>query len=239
MRNWMKATGALALLSLVLLATTGMALAGPDTHIYGMVYVDANLNGVWDEGEEGYGGLWQEYWEDDEYIEEYVGTSVSFHAGDPDNAITLESAVMTDFSEALEANSQSLCSPQDFLISDGPDEDEDPDFNWSSTRPCVGTFGLRPAGEEGTVWTVAVTVPDGYVATTPTSVMVTSAEGATQLVEFGIAPAGAGGVPADTTVEVEPETILMPATGSLTLGIAALALVVGGGSLVAGSKLRK
>jgi hypothetical protein len=150
----MKALGTMMVLALVLLAGTSAVLAaGMDTHIYGLVYVDANGNGVWDAGEAGYDGTLNEYWDEDEetWIREYVGTTVNLHAGDPENAIELTTAALSTELQAYQENGQMLCTVQDYLTDDGPDEDEDLDLNQMAMRPCIGSFGLRPAGEAETV----------------------------------------------------------------------------------------
>lgn len=231
----------LALVSALLLGTVSTVLAGDDTYIYGLVFIDSDLDGVWDADEEGYSGEWQEYWEDDELIQRYVGTTVTLTAGDEDNPIVLETAG----SRILNEDEVDLCTYQDYLVEDGADEDDAMDVNLSPARPCTGSWGLRPAGDNGTVWKVTVTAPEGYVLTTSATQYVTVDSSGVAPVDIGIAPAGAGGVSEASIVEIAaveeaPAAILMPATGgSLLLGLAGVAAVYGGTALaITGSKMR-
>lgn len=66
-------TAAILLLSL----GVGSAFAAVQytSHVTGLVFIDTNQNGVWDAGEEGYGGELQ--WVEDEGVTRYVGTTVT------------------------------------------------------------------------------------------------------------------------------------------------------------------
>ena len=209
MRTWQKLAAVMAALAVITIGFTGAVAAGSDTHIYGLVFVDSNLNGVWDPGEEGYTGQWQESWADDEYISEFVGATVSFHAGDPDNPILLASAVPNSTTAAYAENGQDLCTYQDLTLDDGDDADSAPDVNATTSRPCFGTFGLRPAGESGAYWTVQVTPPEGYVVTSTNPQYVTAGSD-TGWVDFGIAPVGAGG-PTEAPANTASSTVLSQA----------------------------
>lgn len=206
MLKWPKAAAAVVLLALMLAMTMGTVLA-QDTHIYGLVFIDSNGNGVWDSGEQGYPGVYREYWDDDEemQIEEYVGAEVSFFAGNEEEIITLRTAGMT-----------SDCTVQDYVVeTDDEDDDDGLMVNPSPGRPCAGTFGLRPAGEDETVWRVTLTPPDGYVVTSqnPVSYEIGKDQGP---IDFGIAPTGAGG-------PTGGQPVLLPETGGIAwAGVAAL-----------------
>ncbi len=217
----------LAVVVVTLLGTTAVFAQGDqDTHLYGSVFVDSNMNGVWDPGEEGYIGTWKEWWDEDQglTIKAYVGTTVTLNPGDPDGAVTLTTAG----GRGLNEGEEDLCTYLDSVIADGPDDDEELDINPSPGRPCNGTFGLRPAGPKEMVWEVTVTAPAGYSVTSPNPqyVEITSD---TPIVAFGIAPTGAGG----------PIAIL-PVTGGALLGLLALAAaLIGTGALIVETKSRR
>ena len=202
------------------------AQGGQDTHLYGSVFVDANMNGVWDVGEEGYPGVLKEWWDEDEglMMKAHIGTTVMLNPGDTDEIVTLTTAG----SRELDEGEQDLCTYLDQVIEDGPDEDEELDINPGPSRPCNGTFGLRPAGPKEMIWEVTVTAPAGYVVTSPNPqyVEITSD---TPIVAFGIAPTGAGG----------PIAIL-PVTGGALLGLLAIAAtLIVGSTIIAGTKSRR
>jgi len=214
----------LAVLAAALLGTTAVLAQGDDTHIFGTVFIDTNLNGVWDVGEEGYMGEWEEYWDEDDevFVQHYVGTPVSLNPGDPDDIITLKTAGARE----LEEDEEDLCTYLDWIIGD------DDEVNPAPMRPCNGTFGLRPAGPKEMIWEVTLTVPAGYMATSPNPqhVEITSD---TPVVEFGIAPTGAGGPTAAPIA-------LRPVTGGTVLGILAFAAALTcGGVLFVGKKPRR
>ena len=189
MLKWLKLAMAVGVLAALVLGSGATVSAGDDSHIFGLVYIDSNLNGVWDEGEEGYPGKWQEYWDADEeeWVRHYLGTPISFFAGDEENIITLRTAGARSLAEG----EQDLCHYQDYLTADGLDDDEDMDVNAQPIRPCSGTYGLRPAGSDGMVWRVSLTSPDGYAVTSPNPVYYEVGKD-TGTVDFGIAPASAG-----------------------------------------------
>jgi hypothetical protein len=99
--------------------------------------------------------------------------------------------------------------------------------------------GVASGWGAGTVWKVWVTAPAGYVVTSQNPQYYTVGSD-TATLDFGIAPVGAGGATSSTTTAVSATSaVILPVTG-MTLGFAALALVVGGGAMVVvGSKLHK
>lgn len=212
MSKWMKLVSTLTVVAALLLATTGVLLAQgeDDTHLYGLVFVDANGNGMFDAGEQG-----------------YAGATITLNPGDPDEIVTLTSASARE----LEEHETRACSVQDYYGDDGPDEDDEDDVKENPIRPCEGTFGLRPAGPKEMIWEVTLNVPSGYTATNenPKYVEIT---GDTPTVDFGIAPAGAGG---PTT----GEPVVLPETGGPLVGLLAIASLLVGGSAVALSKRKR
>lgn len=231
MSRALKLVSILAVVVVSLVGTTAVFAQGyDDTHLYGLVYVDTNLDGVWQVGEPGYEGMWSEFWEnEDDFVKKYVGATVELNPGDPDEIITLETAVIRELADENECD---LCTYQDWIIEDGPDEDDELDVNPSPVRPCCGTFGIRPAGPKEMFWEVKVIAPAGYYVTSanPQYVEITSD---TPIVEFGIAPTGAGGPTA------APIAIL-PVTGGTLLGLLAIAAaLIGGGTLIVGTKSRR
>ncbi len=225
MSRALKLVGILAVVVVTLFGTT-MVFAQEDTHVFGSVFVDANMNGVWDPGEEGYIGEWKEWWDADEGVnmKAYVGTTVTLNPGDTDEIITLTTAG----GRGLNEGEQDLCTYMDRVIADGPDEDEELDINPSPLRPCNGTFGLRPAGPKEMIWEVTLTPPAGYSVTSANPQYVEIADD-TPVVEFGIAPTGAGGPIA-----------LLPVTGGTLLGLLAIAAtLIGSGTLIVRTKSRR
>lgn len=229
MSKWFKITRMVTLAAVLLLGAAGTVFAGSNNTVNGLVFVDSNMNGVWDTGEEGYKGEWVEYWEDNALVERYIGATVSLSPDDGVTAYTLESAGYRALTEDEIADGLTdVCTYQDYTTADG-------DINASPTRPCEGTWGFPQAGETGLVWKVWVTAPEGYVVTSQNPQTYVAGSGADPL-NFGIAPAGAGGVSA-TTADISG--VALPVTGG-TLALSALALMVtGGAAVVIGSKHKK
>ena len=175
----------LVVLLLLLLGTVGVVYADEESHVYGLVFMDYNLNGVWDVGEPG-----------------VAGVTVTLVSGETE--ITLESA------------SGDPCTYQD---EDVPTQ-------------CAGTFGINPAGEPGTTWTVSVTAPAGHSVTSANPQEkyiqdgVDASSGLSGVLQFGLA-GGAGGA-------------ALPGAGGVAYGLYAVAmLLVGGVSVAVGSRIRK
>ncbi len=207
MSRMLRVVSLFTVLAVAILASVGTVVAGSDTHVYGLVFVDTNLNGVWDPGEQG-----------------FAGATVMLTAGNETKVIDLQSAG----TRALNEGEKDLCSPQDFTM---VDSEGDVQVNPAPDRPCVGTWGLQPAGENKAVWRIELAVPAGYVATSPNPQYQTAST-SPATVDFGIAPAGAGG---PTAASVP----LLPVTGTVIEGVVAALFVVGSFTLLAGRKLRK
>ncbi len=137
----------------------------------GMVFIDTNLNGVWDVGEAGYGGELTWIKKDNEM--RYVGATVTLISPAYDE-FELTSAGYRE----LEEGEGIACTQQD-LVHDG-------DLNPHAVRPCVGTWGLPHAGD-GIRWEVWVTAPTGYKVTSANPQYFTTGQDSTP-VDFGIAP---------------------------------------------------
>ena len=185
----------LAILAVLLLLalSTAPVFAGDEGHLYGRVFYDANLNGVWDVGEKP--------------APDVKVTLVSVG----DTTVTLMSAPAAD---EIEDDTDNVCTYQDEDI----------------PTPCSGTWGLFPAGGSGVWWKVSITVPTGYYVTSDNPKMVQAqAIDSTEVVEFGLAPIGAGGAGGAT----------LPVTGVSAGLIAAGALLLSGLALVGGSRFRK
>ena len=236
MSKWFKITGMATVAAILLLSAVGTVFAGSNNTVGGLVFIDSNMNGVWDAGEEGYKGEWVEYWEDDELIQRYVGATVTLSPDNGATTYTLESAGYVSLTEDEIADGiTDVCTYQDLTTADGEDDDTDPDINASPARPCEGTWGFPQAGESGLVWTVWVTAPEGYVVTSQNPQAYVAGSG--NLLNFGIAPVGAGGT-SEMTADVSG--LALPVTGGIALTVAALALMMTGGTaVVVGSKRKQ
>ena len=140
--------------------------------VAGLVFIDANENGVWDVGEAGYGGQTQMVEEDDGWMhEELVGATIKLTSPAYDE-VKVTSAPYTEPNE----DGTALCTPQDY-----GDEGDGPKL-----RPCAGTWGITQAGDE-VYWVVDMTVPAGYRRTSnnPQSYVTGSGD---PFVDFGIVP---------------------------------------------------
>jgi len=169
-----KARKSLAILFLLLVVvafTVGVVSAAGKSDVLGLVFIDDNMNGVWDVGEAGYGGEWM--YDDVSEMERYVGTAISIETPSYE-VITLESAGY----RALDENEKVECSCQDTIVDD--------EYNVAQARPCSGTWGL-PRAENDSRLVITVTVPEGYVLTSENPQVFVTGED-TGFVDFGIAP---------------------------------------------------
>lgn len=178
----LKALLVIGSLLLVLIGVSAASASEPG-YITGLVFIDENEDGVWNAGEPGYGGEYTVREDDDEnWIWAYYGTEITFTpaGGDPvEDGYMLETAGITEPDE----DGNDLCSAQSY---------EDSLDNDVPVRPCEGTFGFivfsfDPDGNA--YWDIALTVPEGYRATTPTTINglgVSSASGSS--IDFGIVP---------------------------------------------------
>ena len=119
----------LFLLLVAMLVVGSVATVSATRHdIQGLVFIDDNLNGVWDEGEAGYEGVMQ--WDEDLDVMRYVGATVTVLTPAYE-----EYEVETLGFRELEENEAVVCTQQDLVMSDG-------DLNPNPVRPCFGTYGL-------------------------------------------------------------------------------------------------
>ncbi len=165
------------------LTTPASALVKPYV-ISGVVYLDANENGVWDPGEEGYGGEYGVAKEGDDWVWRYRGTDVIFsplgsgpdeRAGD-DPVFIAESAPFREMEE--NEKNGNVCTRQDF--------EEGLDEGFVARRPCQGTFGMIAWADDVT-WEVTIDVPEGYALTSNSVLTFTTGE-EVPYCDFGIIP---------------------------------------------------
>ncbi len=163
------------IVTILLLVVVSGASAQHCQTVQGLVFIDDNMNGVWDVGEAGYGGEMQTVEEDDGWMhDQYVGATVTIYTPAYDDFV-LESAGYRELGE----DEEYLCCHQDAML----DADE---LNQHQQRPCVGTWGL-PGIPDDIRLEVWVTPPDGYVLTSPNPQYFTTGQD-TEPLDFGIAP---------------------------------------------------
>ena len=164
---------------LVVLVAPAAALADRD-YISGLVYLDVNENGVWDMGEEGYGGEYGVAKEGDDWIWRYRGTTLTFTpiGSGPDDPFVVESA---PFREMVgHEKDGNTCTRQD--LDDGLDE------GYVPARPCDGTFGMISWADHVT-WEVTIDVPEGYSLTSDSALRFTTGT-SNPACDFGIVYVG-------------------------------------------------
>lgn len=172
MKKRVTLSGLLVLILLVIGFAVPAFAATPD-NVHGLVFIDDNLNGVWDAGEAGYGG---EYLYDNNAEEfRYVGATITLLSPAYDD-FELESASFRELGE----NEEVVCSQQDTIVNDEFVEEE------YQMRPCSGTWGL-PGTSNDIRWEVTVTAPDGYYLTSENPQYFTTGANNAPL-DFGIAP---------------------------------------------------
>lgn len=159
---------------LLLVMVTGASAQHCET-VQGLVFIDDNMNGVWDVGEAGYGGEMQTVEEDDGWLhDEYVGATVTIYTPAYDEFV-LTSAGYRELGE----DEEYLCCHQDAMLNE-----DDPNPN--QVRPCIGTWGL-PGIPDDIRLEVWVTAPAGYVLTSENPQYYITGEDSGPL-EFGLAP---------------------------------------------------
>ncbi|MCB9420193.1 MAG: hypothetical protein H6667_10325 [Ardenticatenaceae bacterium] len=162
---------ALAAILLLVLVVSSSTVSAARFDMQGLVYIDDNLNGVWDVGEAGYGGVYQ--WVEDEEVNRYVGATITVITPAYDE-YEVESAPYRE----LEEHEKVACTQQDLVI--------DGEINPNPVRPCSGTWGL-PVWAEDVRMEIHLTVPEGYYATSPNPIYcVTCLD--SPWIDFGIAP---------------------------------------------------
>lgn len=170
-------------LLLVALVSVGALADEGKSDVIGVVFIDDNLNGVWDVGEAGYGGEWQ--YDDVQETERYVGAIVTVTTPSYEE-FHIETAAYREPDEGDEV----ACSQQDMLVDD--------ELNPNPVRPCAGTWGLNRVVND-TFLTISFVSPEGYYGTSENpQIFHTGTD--TGYVDFGIAPlaaAGTGGPIAD------------------------------------------
>ena len=177
---------------LLSLLMANSASAASTAYINGLVYIDENRNGVWDAGEAGYEGVFEtREVEADVWERAYYGTAVNFvgAGGNPVDGDNILSAGM----QAADEDGNDLCTSQDLEanVEDGA----------ALQRPCAGTFGYIVFADGETWWDVSVTVPEGYEATSDTTVSTSVTAGNGIIVDFGIAPISVDAVDVLETVD--------------------------------------
>lgn len=183
----------LALFGLVLLMALFFSAANVSAtrhDIQGLVFMDDNLNGVWDEGEEGYNGEW--LWVEDEATFRYVGATVNILTPAYD-----EYEVETMGYRELEENEIVICTQQDLVMEDGS-------LNPNPVRPCAGTWGL-PVSADDTYLEVNVTPPEGYYITSSNPQYCVTGE--KEWMDFGLAPIAAAGAASEAVAGEEAEAV--------------------------------
>lgn len=137
----------------------------------GLVFIDDNLDGVWQPGEAGYGGALS--WIEDEGVTRYVGATITLISPAYDEW-DLTSAGYREPKEGTTV----ACTQQDLII--------DGEFNPHPMRPCSGTWGMGHAGDD-VRWEVWLTAPDGYTITSSNPQYYVTGSGQMP-VDFGITP---------------------------------------------------
>jgi hypothetical protein len=170
--------GAVVVLLLVLVAPAA-ALVDRD-YISGLVYLDANENGVWDPGEEGYAGEYGVLKEGDDWVWRHRGTTVTFTSigGGPNDPFVVESAPTRDMED--HESDGDICTRQDL--------EKSLDEGYTAERPCEGTFGMISWADDIT-WEVTIVVPEGYKLTSDSTLQFRSGE-EVPACDFGIISVG-------------------------------------------------
>ncbi len=163
---------ALALLMVLFIGATNVSATRHD--VQGLVFIDDNLNGVWDVGEEGYGGHYE--WVPDEDVFRYVGATVTLLTPAYDE-FEVESLGFRE----LGKGEGIACTQQDYLMEDGET------VNSNAVRPCLGTFGFPLTANE-TYMQITVTPPEGYKLTSTNPQTCVTGEAEREWMDFGIAP---------------------------------------------------
>jgi len=188
---------------LLLVMVTGASAQHCQT-VQGLVFIDDNMNGVWDVGEAGYGGEMQTVEEDDGWMhDEYVGATVTIYTPAYDDFV-LTSAGYSELGE----DEEFLCCHQDAMLNED-------DINPNQVRPCVGTWGL-PGIPDDIRLEVWVTAPDGYVLTSENPQYFITGEDSAPL-EFGLAPVEEADAVSDAKMADEAKTT-PPAYGYIPEG---------------------
>lgn len=178
--RWIGLLGIFALaLLLLVLAIPASAVVGRD-FIGGLVYLDTNQNGVWDEGEEGYGGDYGVAKEGKDWVWRYRGTTVTFTpiGSGPSDPYVVESAPFREMED--HEKDGNTCTRQDF--------EESIDEGYVAARPCEGTFGMISWADDVT-WEVTIEVPEGYELTSESTLTFTTGE-EVPMCDFGVVPVG-------------------------------------------------
>jgi hypothetical protein len=201
LKNW--PAFALAIVALFIVATTNVTATRHD--VLGLVFIDDNLNGVWDVGEAGYDGEWQ--WVEDEGAARYVGATVTIITPAYD-----EFEVETNPLREAKEGEEIICTQQDLVLNDD-------EINPNPVRPCSGTWGL-PLSADETFLEIRIAV-EGYMVTSPNpQYYLTGTD--TDCVDFGIAPLtdsakSIGGPVVD--VEETETAVVTPATYSTVVEV--------------------
>lgn len=167
-RKWL---AVVVILLLVAILSAGAVAAEEKSDVIGLVFIDDNLNGVWDVGEAGYGGEWQ--YDEEQEVERYVGAIVTVITPSYEE-FDIETAAYREPEEGQTV----VCSLQDTLV--------DGELNPNPVRPCSGTWGLNRVVND-TFLTISVVAPEGYYVTSENPQIYLTGKD-TGFVDFGIAP---------------------------------------------------
>lgn len=180
------------IVTILLLVMVSGASAEHCQTVQGLVFIDDNMNGVWDVGEAGYGGEMQTVEEDDGWMHDrYVGATVTIYTPAYDDFV-LESAGYRELGE----DEEFLCCHQDAMLNED-------DVNPNQVRPCIGTWGL-PGIPDDIRLEVWVTAPEGYVLTSENPQYFITGEDTAPL-EFGLAPVSQAEAVSDAKAAAEAD----------------------------------
>lgn len=142
--------------------------------VQGLVFMDDNLNGIWDVGESGYDGVWM--YDEDLKVHRNVGATIMVITPAYD-----EFELETNSERALEEHETVTCTQQDLVLADG-------DVNHNAQRPCSGTWAF-PVNSRDTYLSIELEAPAGYMITSGNPQF--CATGEEEWMDFGLAPIAA------------------------------------------------
>jgi hypothetical protein len=191
--RWIGMVGLFVLVSLSLIA----AKPGDSQkeHVGGLVYIDANHNGVWDVGEEGYGGEYGVAKEEGDWVWRHRGATITFTPigsgpGDDDDYPFVVESLPHPREDPNDDSYTSLDHGALCTLQDMPKLKDDESY--VPVRPCLGTFGMISWAKHVT-WAASIDVPEGYELTSePVVTFFTTGKDGIPFIDFGIAPVSSG-----------------------------------------------